>query len=154
MDNLKDIMDLFNRDMFRRMRHYAPAEDLPDKEKVISGRFLEEVVELHLASGGTPTSALMHVTDAITNEAFKIKKIAKSNQEAYPSNFESTYNEKETVIELADCLFLFLVNMMVNRADFRELKEEIDIKLDKLEKARVEGRLHITDKGLFYIQKD
>lgn len=154
MDKAKVILDLFSAQMFSRMRPYAPPEELSDKEKTISGRLLEENVELHLKSGGTPESAMSHVMDAITNEAFKLKKTAKTNQAAYPSNFESSYDEKGVIEELGDMLFVLMVNMITNRVEFYELKEVIELKLKKLEQARIEGKLHITDKGTFYIQKD
>jgi phosphoribosyl-ATP pyrophosphohydrolase len=154
MDKAKVILDLFSAQMFTRMRPYAPSEQLYDREKAISGRLLEENIELHLKSGGTPQSAMSHVMDAIANEAFKIKRLAKTNQAAYPSNFESSYDEDGVIEELADSLFVFMVNMIVNRVEFYELKKVIESKIEKLEKARVEGKLHITDRGLFYIQKD
>lgn len=153
-NNLKPIIELFSHEMIFRMRQYAPPEELHDREKVISGRLLEETVELHLDSGGTPASAMAHVMDAITNESFKLRKTLNSNQAAYPSNFDANYNERGVEEELGDTLFVWIVNMLTNKVEMEDVLLIIKSKLDKLEKARKEGKLLITDKGLFYIQKD
>lgn len=154
MSNLKAVTDLFSADTLRRMKQYAPPEELFDREKSISGRLLEETVELHLASGGTPTSAMAHVMDAIANESFKRRKLAIRNQDAYPSNFDPSYSEVGVEEELGDTLFVWMVNMLTNQVSIDDVKKVIDAKMKKLETARMEGKLDITDKGLFYIRKD
>jgi hypothetical protein len=156
-ENLKDTVSLFSSDILSRIAQYLPASEPSESAKFISGRLLEEVVEFHLATGGSPTSALMHCSDAITNEAFKSKQLIGSggtNQNSYPSVMNFDYDNKEVQVESADIFIMTLLNFMHNNVDFEILLDQVVKKLDKLDKAREEGRLIQTSNGTFYINKN
>lgn len=151
-------LELFSPEFRKRMAAYCPpAQDRPTAAKTLSGRALEEFVELHLESGGTPTTAMMHVVDAITNEAFKVKARIGSggrNQDAYPSAMVTKYSREAVVSELADGLFLWMTNAITSDVPPSEVLEALELKLQKLELAKENGKLTVTQKGTFYIQKD
>lgn len=158
MKNKEAVEELFSESFLQRLARYKPNPYVVEPAKIISGRLIEEVVELHLESGGSATSAQMHVSDAITNECFKkfklTNKLGGANQDFYPSRLEGTYNREAVTEELSDTLFLFIVNMLVSDVEIVDILSGIKLKLNKLEQAERDGRLTITDKGTFYVRKD
>lgn len=127
--------------------------NLEDEEIAIqlSGRLIEEVVELHLESGGTPESAMLHVMDAVANEANKAS--VKLGVRVYPSEVADKFNREEVKKEICDARMLLVMLMMGLRISNTHLQPVMSTKLEKITRALKEDRLHRTGPYQFYIRK-
>jgi len=155
----KAATELFRIDLIEDIASYLPDNHNPEEfAATISGRMLEEQVELHLASGGTAASTFSHVADAITNESFKERKrlgsVGGVNQDAYPSKLSPKYDKKEVATELADSFIQWNLNRLNSNISLSDILEEVQIKMAKLDKAKKEGKLILTSKGTYYINKN
>lgn len=159
---------LFDTDLILQISRYlSPAHNQPAYAKIISGRMLEEVVELHLESGGNASSAMGHVMDAVTNESFKVKAKLGSDGpklQSYPSRIKNEFNQDEVLSELADLHMMFVLNLLnlLHKKTFKKddleyleslVAARVRTKLAKLIIAEEEDRLIMTEDGTYYINK-
>lgn len=68
--------------------------------KAVTGRLIEEVVELGLSVGMTPGEIFEHVADSLANQAMKVS--LKKGHTVFPSEIESTYIAGDVSEECAD----------------------------------------------------
>lgn len=106
-----------------------------------SGRLLEEVVELCLASRLAPGKLTMHVIDALHNEAKKEK--------SYPSQILSLHTDLDRMIELGDVKILLDLLRFLFGFTEEHLDRQVELKLQQLEKRARNGEMILID-GLMY----
>ena len=70
----------------------------------VAGRFIEEAVELCLATGVSPTEIMAHVMDAVHNQCAKAGR--RAERVIYPSYYTQPYDDNEIAEEIADCNLL------------------------------------------------
>lgn len=113
-----------------------------------AARFMEEATELALECGLTPGEILVHVADALTNEA------KKGGQGFYPSMVVQPGNgampwPNSTKVEIADaeiCIDLIRYLARVDRADVEEYKKE---KLELLRRRVLDGDFQLVNNRLY-----
>lgn len=127
-------------------------DKVPGSEKrtvaSVSGRLLEEVVELCLAAGLTTEQIYGHVTDSVYNQYVKVSKNSGAIQ--YPSSYKFTPNMAELAGEIGD------VRVMLEDVAYRAGLDcngcFEDRKAAFFEKVS-DGRFYANEKGLLYVRK-
>jgi hypothetical protein len=109
----------------------------------VAGRFLEEAVELCLASGLDPDKIMAHVMDSIHNQCVK----ARVDKVIYPSQFKQTYDHEEFTGELADCHLLLKDLEYISKVD---ASAAVDVKFAKL----LQKQFAVSESGTVYAIKN
>lgn len=110
----------------------------------VSGRLLEEVVELCLATGMYPKDIMCHVMDSIHNQASKLGR--RQGRVVYPSFYREEPFADSIAEEIADCGILLKDLAYVAGVD-QDLVE--DEKWDKF----IRREFYVSDTGTLYATK-
>lgn len=129
--------------LFRIVQQVDPSVEntLPVRMRS-TGRLIEEVTELCLASGMGAVDVVGHVMDAIHNECRKAK--------VYPSELNADHIDRaEIVVELADASLLIEYLCSLNDVSLSLLDQAKEDKLAKLNRQAVAGEMIVIN-GLLY----
>lgn len=120
------------------------SEKVPETKDYV-GRFLEEVIELSLASGMSAGEILNHVSDVLHNEALKAG--------VYPSQLSFPPSDKSAILtEMADCdLFFNTIKELYFTNDEKKSIEQNSLqKSFHFRRLKENGELKFTPSGTFY----
>ena len=112
-----------------------------------TGRLLEEMVELCLASGMTTGDVFARIADCLTKEAAKVK--------LFPSELEARQDPAEMLVELGDCRILleyvrFLASQQYGAYfEKKSLDAQVESKLFDLEACAQRGELTVVNYCLY-----
>lgn len=131
------------------------ADKVPGSDKrttaTVSGRFLEEAVELALEAGLTTGEIYAHITDAIYNQYVKASK--KSGEIVYPSSqIASTPETYKANLagEIGDVSVMLMDIAHRAGIDYEAARQsKIQAFINKVNK----GQFYANDKGLLYVRK-
>jgi hypothetical protein len=126
--------------------YVAAGKEMPSPA-VWSLRFIEEAVELSLASGAGPAAILAHVSDALANEARK--------QGVPPSEMApKVASMEERAGECADIAFLFTFLRRSMGINMTDMMGAARAKVEDLEEAFRDGRIVFKPDGRLYRKKE
>lgn len=116
----------------------------------VAGRILEEAVELCAAAGLSNADILIHVTDALHNEALKCSK--RLGHTRFPSQVLNKPSQADIKAELGDMRLCMLdMQYLVNTPNF-EIEQHIATKFTDLQD---HADQYVTNNGsTFYKKKD
>lgn len=112
--------------------------------EAVSGRFLEEAVELCLATGMSPVKLMAHVMDAIHNQCGKAGR--REGRVIYPSYYHQAPDPQEIAEEMADCRLLLKDLEYITGLDVDAAEAE---KWDKF----TQRRFYVSEQGTLYAIK-
>lgn len=112
--------------------------------EAVAGRFLEEAVELCLATGMTPVKLMAHVMDAIHNQCSKAGR--RAERVIYPSYYTQPVDDVEIAEEMADCRLLLKDLEYITGLDVDAAEQ---MKWDKFTKRR----FYVSEQGTLYAIK-
>jgi NTP pyrophosphatase (non-canonical NTP hydrolase) len=145
MPTPKEIGDFVDRVVANRNSHFPPTESVQRRTpEAIAGRFIEEAVELCLATGMNPNDIMGHVMDSIHNQAGKAGR--RAGRVIYPSHYTEEVTKENIAEEAADC-FLVLKDL-VHVADI-DVEKAQDEKWAKF----TQRSFYVSEHGTLYAVK-
>ena len=112
--------------------------------EAVSGRFIEEAVELCLAAGLGPDQIMSHVMDSIHNQVGKAGR--RAGHVIYPSQYKENASLEELGEEIADCSIILKDLAYITSTD---ISMEEDVKWAKF----TARRFNVSPSGTLYAIK-
>lgn len=110
--------------------------------KTVTGRLIEETVELGLAAGLTPAEIMAHVADSLFNQCNKLT--AKLTKTVFPSEHGDRYDIVDVIDEVADVSIVLKDLAYVAGVNVGEAERE---KWDRF----ITKKFHVSPKGVVYV---
>ena len=112
--------------------------------KAVTGRLIEEVVELGLSVGMTPGEIFEHVTDSLTNQAMKLSH--QTGKTVFPSQLSMVWHSSDVSEECADVSLVLKDLCHVTKTDLSAEEDKKHAKFKTL-------NFQVSEAGTLYGKK-